>query len=74
MFARCRPLLRAAVIGGGAYAAGKRRAEKSAQEAGQDTGVSDSGRPQDGNADGRRAYDLRRRRTRLPHRSARMPG
>jgi hypothetical protein len=32
MFVRRRPLLRAAVVGGGAYVAGKRRAENQAQE------------------------------------------
>jgi|SRR5215813_190005 len=45
MFARRRPLLRAAAIGGGAYIAGKRRAERSAyeaeQEAGQNARISD---------------------------------
>jgi hypothetical protein len=35
MVVRRRPLLRAAVVGGGAYAAGKRRAERSASEAEQ---------------------------------------
>jgi len=39
MFARRRPLLRAAAIGGGAYIAGKRRAERSA--AGAPQSVSD---------------------------------
>jgi hypothetical protein len=32
MFVRRRPLLRAAVVGGGAYVAGKRRAEYQAQQ------------------------------------------
>ncbi len=32
MFVRRRPLLRAAVVGGGAYVAGKRRAENQAQQ------------------------------------------
>jgi hypothetical protein len=40
MFVRRRPLLRAAVVGGGAYVAGKRRAERDAQMSGQ-------GEPQD---------------------------
>lgn len=41
MFRRRRPLLRAAVVGGGAYVAGKKvaqhSADQSAQESGQDT-------------------------------------
>jgi hypothetical protein len=41
MFVRRRPLLRAAVVGGGAYIAGKRQAERSAQEAGQGARISD---------------------------------
>jgi len=45
MFVRRRPLLRAAVIGGGAYVAGKRSAERSAtaqqQEAEQDQRIDD---------------------------------
>lgn len=45
MFVRRRPLLRAAVVGGGAYAVGKRSARRSAeqaqQEAGQDARISD---------------------------------
>jgi Short C-terminal domain len=45
MFMRRRPLLRAAVVGGGAYMAGKstarRRAERDQQEADQDTRLSD---------------------------------
>jgi phospholipase/lecithinase/hemolysin len=44
MFRRRRPLLRAAVVGGGAYVAGKRvaqrSADQSAQEAGQDARIS----------------------------------
>lgn len=36
MFARRRPLLRAAVIGGGAYAVGKKRAEHSAEQSSQE--------------------------------------
>ncbi len=36
MFLRRRPLLRAAVIGGGAYAAGKKSAQRSAEQARQD--------------------------------------
>jgi hypothetical protein len=36
-FARRRPLLRAAVVGGGAYAAGRRAANRSAQQAQQDS-------------------------------------
>jgi hypothetical protein len=37
-FARRRPLLRAAVIGGGAYAVGRSAANRSAQQAQQDSG------------------------------------
>ncbi|HEX9357638.1 MAG TPA: SHOCT domain-containing protein [Streptosporangiaceae bacterium] len=44
MFRRRRPLLRAAVVGGGAYMAGKKvaqnSADRSAQEAGQDDRIS----------------------------------
>jgi hypothetical protein len=36
-FARRRPLLRAAVIGGGAYAVGRRSANRSAEQAQQDS-------------------------------------
>jgi hypothetical protein len=36
MFVRRRPLLRSAVVGGAAYFAGKRRAERSANETEQD--------------------------------------
>ena len=36
MFMRRRPLMRAAVVGGGAYVAGKRSAQRSAQQAEQD--------------------------------------
>ena len=36
-FARRRPLLRAAVVGGGAYAMGRRAANRSAQQAEQDS-------------------------------------
>ena len=43
-FARRRPLLRAAVVGGGAYMAGKRKAQRQAdqqyQDAGQDQRIS----------------------------------
>lgn len=35
MFARRRPVLRAAAVGGGAYVAGKKKAQRSAQEAEQ---------------------------------------
>jgi Short C-terminal domain len=35
MFMRRRPLMRAAVVGGGAYVAGKRSAQRSAQQADQ---------------------------------------
>jgi hypothetical protein len=54
MFRRRRPLLRAAVVGGGAYVAGKRvaqrSADQSAQEASQDDRISnleqqDGGQP-----------------------------
>jgi Short C-terminal domain len=38
---RRRPLLRAAAIGGGAYAMGRRRAEGQAQEADQDQRIGD---------------------------------
>ena len=42
MFVRRRPLLRSAVVGGAAYMAGKRRAERPADEAEQeDQSVSD---------------------------------
>lgn len=37
MFVRRRPLLRAAVVGGGAYVAGKRMAQRSAAEAEQES-------------------------------------
>jgi Short C-terminal domain len=55
MFRRRRPLLRAAVVGGGAYVAGKKvaqnSAERSAQESDQDARISDleqqGGAPQD---------------------------
>jgi hypothetical protein len=41
MFARRRPLLRAAVVGGGAYMAGKKRGQRSAEQApDQDAGTS----------------------------------
>jgi Short C-terminal domain len=46
MFARRRPLLRAAVVGGGAYAIGKRSGQRGAQgstaEQGQDTSNSNA--------------------------------
>jgi hypothetical protein len=41
MFARRRPLLRAAVVGGGAFMAGKAAAHRSAERAGQDARISD---------------------------------
>ena len=50
MFVRRRPLMRAAVVGGGAYMAGKRRAERSAQEAGQEARISDLESQQGGGA------------------------
>ena len=40
MFRRRRPLLRAAVVGGGAYVAGKKVAQNSAQKADQDERIS----------------------------------
>jgi hypothetical protein len=46
MFARRRPLLRAAAVGGGAYLAGKRRAERSAYEAEPEAGPQATGAPQ----------------------------
>lgn len=50
MFARRRPLLRAAAVGGGAYAMGKRRAERSAgqseQGAAQGATVQEPAQPQ----------------------------
>jgi hypothetical protein len=52
MYRRRRPLLRAAVVGGGAYVAGKkvaqRSAEQSAQESGQDDRISDLEQQQGG--------------------------
>jgi len=52
MFRRRRPLLRAAVVGGGAYVAGKRvaqnSAQRSAQEASQDDRISDLEQQQGG--------------------------
>jgi len=52
MFARRRPLLRAAAVGGGAYAMGKksarREAEKSATQAGHDERTDSPERGQDG--------------------------
>src|SRR5258706_8790486 len=50
MFVRRRPLMRAAVVGGGAYIAGKRRAGRSAQEAGQEARMSDLESQQGGSA------------------------
>ena len=51
MYRRRRPLLRAAVVGGGAYVAGKkvaqRSAEQSAQESGQDDRISSLEQQQD---------------------------
>ena len=38
MFVRRRPLLRAAVIGGGAYAVGKRSGQRAAQDSGAEQG------------------------------------
>lgn len=46
MFVRRRPLLRAAAIGGGAYLAGKRRAERSAYEVEQEAGQQAADAPQ----------------------------
>jgi len=52
MFRRRRPLLRAAVVGGGAYVAGKKvaqhSAEQSAAESGQDARISDLEQQQGG--------------------------
>jgi hypothetical protein len=44
LFARRRPLLRAAAVGGGAYAMGRRSERRSAEEADQDP--QDQGQPQ----------------------------
>jgi hypothetical protein len=56
MYRRRRPLLRAAVVGGGAYVAGKkvaqRSAEQSAQESGQDDRISDLEQQQGGTQQG----------------------
>ena len=41
MFRRRRPLLRAAVVGGGAYVAGKKVAQHSAQQSAQESGQDD---------------------------------
>jgi hypothetical protein len=41
MFARRRPLLRAAVVGGGAFVAGRAAANRSAERADQDARISD---------------------------------
>jgi hypothetical protein len=41
MFMRRRPLLRAAAVGGGAYAMGRRHAENQQDEAGQDQRIGD---------------------------------
>jgi hypothetical protein len=41
MFRRRRPLLRAAAVGGGAYALGSRRANRRQQEASQDERIDD---------------------------------
>jgi hypothetical protein len=41
MFARRRPLLRAAVVGGGAFMAGRAAANRSAERADQDARISD---------------------------------
>jgi Short C-terminal domain len=46
MFVRRRPLLRAAAVGGGAYMAGKRRAQRSAMEQDQDSGQDQGGAEQ----------------------------
>jgi hypothetical protein len=56
MYRRRRPLLRAAVVGGGAYVAGKkvaqRSAEQSAQESGQDDRISSLEQQQGGTQQG----------------------
>jgi uncharacterized protein HemX len=56
MFARRRPLLRAAAVGAGAYAMGKksarREAEESAAQAGQDERIDSVERGQDGRGHG----------------------
>ena len=56
MFRRRRPLLRAAVVGGGAYVAGKKvaqhSAEQSAQESGQDDRISSLEQQQGGSEQG----------------------
>jgi membrane protein involved in colicin uptake len=56
MFMRRRPLLRAAVVGGGAYVAGKKvaqhSAEQSAQESSQDDRISDLEQQQGGTQQG----------------------
>ena len=56
MFVRRRPLLRAAVVGGGAYAIGKRSAQRSAQnsadEADQNAGMSSTGQSPQGSGGG----------------------
>ena len=44
MFVRRRPLLRAAVVGGGAYMAGKSAANRRTAEAEQDARISEIGR------------------------------
>ena len=61
MFMRRRPLLRAAVVGGGAYVAGKRvaqrSAEQSAQESSQDARISSLEQQQAGAQQGGSAQD-----------------
>lgn len=42
MFVRRRPLLRAAVVGGGAYAMGKRRGQRAADDAAAEQGYGNS--------------------------------
>ena len=46
MFVRRRPLLRAAVVGGGAYMVGKRRGQQAEQESGQQPGQQQPGQQQ----------------------------
>ena len=60
MFVRRRPLLRAAVVGGGAYVAGKHMAnkanEQAAYEADQDQRISDLEQQQQGGGYGQQQY------------------
>ncbi|HXS66960.1 MAG TPA: SHOCT domain-containing protein [Streptosporangiaceae bacterium] len=46
MFARRRPLLRAAVVGGGAYVAGKKMGQRQGQQQGQEGQSGQSGQSQ----------------------------